>query len=88
MRAIGGTPIAAHGGPGGTCRLVFGVYHDGDGLSGRVADAVRGLLEGLLLDMRLAATSDPGVPPLYVASVGVDLGEPRDVLFVVPPKPL
>ncbi len=87
MTGIGGTPIAAAGGPGGTRRLVFDVYHEGDGLRGCVVDAERGLLKGLLLDMRVVAISDPVVPPLYVDSVHVDLGEPRDVLFVVPPKP-
>jgi len=69
MTGIGGTPIAAPDGPGGTCRLVFDVYQDGDGLSERVVDAVRGLLKGLLLDMRVVAISDPVVPPLYVDSV-------------------
>jgi hypothetical protein len=66
---IGGAPIPSPDGPNGTCRLVFDVYQNGDGLTERIVDAVQGMLKGLTLDMRVVAISDPVVPPLYVDSV-------------------
>ncbi len=69
LTGVGGAPIPAPDGPNGTCRLVFDVYNDGSGLSDSVVNAVKGLLKGLLLDVRVVAVSDPVVPPMYVDSV-------------------
>ena len=66
---IGGAPLGSPDGPGGSCRLVFDVYQNGDGLTERIVDAVQGMLKGLTLDMRVIAVSDPVVAPLFVDSV-------------------
>ena len=66
---IGGAPIPAPDGPNDSCRLVFDVYNDGSGLTERIVDAVKGMLKGLLLDMRVVAVADPVVAPLYVDTV-------------------
>lgn len=69
MTGIGGSAIPAPDGPGGSCRLVFDVYQNGDGLTERIADGITSMLKGLLLDMRVVAISDPVEPPLFVDSV-------------------
>lgn len=66
---IGGVPLPQPDGPNGTCRLVFDVYKNGDGLTERIVDAIQGLLKGLLLEMRVVAVSDPVEPPLFVDTV-------------------
>ena len=66
---IGGVPLAQPDGPNDTCRLVFDVYKDGSGLTERIVDAIKGLLKGLVLEMRVVAISDPVAPPLYVDTV-------------------
>ncbi|MBK8258717.1 MAG: hypothetical protein IPK82_39425 [Polyangiaceae bacterium] len=48
------------GSPGGTCRLVFDITTDGDGLSQSVVAGVKALLKSIRFDMRVIAVPDGG----------------------------
>jgi hypothetical protein len=43
-------------GPGGTCRLIFSLHHDGSGLSSTIVSGVRALLLSVRYDVHVAAT--------------------------------
>jgi hypothetical protein len=69
MTGLGGTPLSAPDGPNGTCRLVFDIYNNGDGLSQRIIGGIQAMLKGMLLEMRVVAISDLPAAPAYVDSV-------------------
>ena len=52
-------PIAP-GAPGGTCRLIFDITSNGDGLTESVVTGVKALLKAIRMDMRVIALPDGG----------------------------
>lgn len=52
-------PIAP-GSPGGTCRLIFDITSNGDGLTSSVVAGVKALLKSIRMDMRVIALPDGG----------------------------
>lgn len=55
---LGGLPLPIADGPNASCRLVFDVMKNGQGLTDRVVDGVKALLRSLTLDVRVVA-DDP-----------------------------
>ena len=71
--------------PGGTCRLIFDITTNGDGMSASIVTGVKALLKTIRMDMRVVATPDGAavdavdtfVESIAVnASGGNDPGEP------------
>jgi len=55
---IGGAAVAADG-PGGTCRLIFSLRHNGTGLGTTIVDGVYALLAAVKFDVYVQAFKDP-----------------------------